>query len=45
MRMSIRHILIVLCLLAAADAVEAQTAFYRAPSSEIEGTPGTLIRQ
>src|ERR1700750_119024 len=47
MRMSIRHILTILCLMAGAgaDAVKAQTAFYRAPSSEIEGAPGTLIRR
>jgi hypothetical protein len=34
-----------LCALAGASAAIAQTAFYRAPSSEVAGAPGTLIRQ
>jgi Secretory lipase len=34
-----------LCALAGSSAAIAQTAFYRAPSSEVAGAPGTLIRQ
>jgi pimeloyl-ACP methyl ester carboxylesterase len=40
-----RFILAVACVLAAADAANAQTAFYRAPSSEVAGSPGTLVRK
>jgi acetyl esterase/lipase len=32
-------------MLAGADAANAQTAFYRAPASEVAGAPGTLVRQ
>jgi pimeloyl-ACP methyl ester carboxylesterase len=32
-------------MLAGSDAVEAQTAFYRAPPSAVAGAPGTLVRQ
>src|SRR6185312_10104367 len=35
----------VLCGLAVAGLADAQTAFYRAPPSTAEGSPGTLIRQ
>src|SRR6202789_2846663 len=45
MRISLRLILATLCMLASADAASAQTAFYRAPASEAEGAPGTLVRQ
>jgi pimeloyl-ACP methyl ester carboxylesterase len=45
MRITFRLILATLCMLAGADAASAQTAFYRAPVSEAEGAPGTLVRQ
>jgi acetyl esterase/lipase len=45
MRVMLRLTAVVLCALAAWDAATAQTAFYRAPHSEIAGAPGTLIRQ
>lgn len=45
MPVSFRLILATLCMLAGADAANAQTAFYRAPASEAEGMPGTLVRQ
>src|ERR1700744_4153205 len=45
MPVTFRLVLVVLCMLAGADAAEAQTAFYRAPASEIAGAPGTLVRQ
>src|SRR3984957_20582326 len=45
MFVTFRFVLVTLCLLAAAEAAEAQTACYRAPASEIAGAPGTLIRQ
>jgi acetyl esterase/lipase len=45
MRVKFRLILATLCMLAGADAASAQTAFYRAPASEAEGAPGTLVRQ
>jgi hypothetical protein len=40
-----RLILATLCLLAGANAANAQTEFYRAPASEAAGAPGTLVRQ
>jgi pimeloyl-ACP methyl ester carboxylesterase len=40
-----RLILATLCLLAGANAANAQTEFYRAPVSEAAGAPGTLVRQ
>src|ERR1700678_2294069 len=45
MPITFRLVLPVLCMLGDADATTAQTAFYRAPSSEVAGTPGTLVRQ
>jgi pimeloyl-ACP methyl ester carboxylesterase len=45
MSVTFRFTLAILCLLAAAAAAHAQTAFYRAPPSLIAGAPGTLIRQ
>src|ERR1700722_9334556 len=45
MLITFRFVLVILCMLGGADAAEAQTAFYRAPASEIAGQPGTLIRQ
>jgi pimeloyl-ACP methyl ester carboxylesterase len=45
MRVKFRLILVTLCMLAGADAANAQGAFYRAPASEVEGAPGTLVRQ
>jgi hypothetical protein len=45
MPVTFRLVLVVLCMLAAADAANAQTAFYRAPPSEVAGAPGTLVRQ
>jgi pimeloyl-ACP methyl ester carboxylesterase len=40
-----RLVLVILCMLAAVDAANAQTAFYRAPPSAVVGAPGTLVRQ
>ncbi|MGA2996906.1 alpha/beta fold hydrolase [Bradyrhizobium sp.] len=40
-----RFALVIVCLLAATAAANAQTAFYRAPPSAVAGAPGTLIRQ
>jgi pimeloyl-ACP methyl ester carboxylesterase len=40
-----RFILAISCLLAGIDALNAQTAFYRAPPSEVAGAPGTLVRK
>src|SRR5580704_5964405 len=49
MRVAFRFIasivLVMLCALAGEDGATAQTAFYRAPSSEVAGAPGTLVRQ
>ena len=45
MPIAFRFILGILCILAAADAALAQTAFYRAPASKIDGPAGSLIRQ
>jgi acetyl esterase/lipase len=45
MSVTFRLVLATLCMLAGADAANAQTAFYRAPPSEAEGTAGTLVRQ
>jgi pimeloyl-ACP methyl ester carboxylesterase len=45
MPVTFRLILAALCMLAGADAANAQTAFYRAPASEAAGAPGTLVRQ
>src|SRR6201994_4157051 len=45
MRVTFRLILATLCILVGADAASAQTAFYRAPASEADGAPGTLVRQ
>src|SRR6201995_6054623 len=45
MRHTFRLILATFCMLAGADAASAQTPFYRAPASEAEGAPGTLVRQ
>src|ERR1700723_2304164 len=45
MLITFRFVLVILCMLGGADAAEAQTAFYRAPASEIAGAPGTLVRQ
>ena len=45
MRVKFRLILATLSMLAGADAANAQGAFYRAPASEAEGAPGTLVRQ
>src|ERR1700734_2279802 len=45
MHVTFRLILAILCMLSGANAASAQTAFYRAPASEAEGAPGTLIRQ
>lgn len=45
MSVTSRLVLATLCMLAGADAANAQTAFYRAPPSEAEGTAGTLVRQ
>src|SRR6202041_1902250 len=45
MPVTFKFVLGILCALAGADAAAAQTAFYRAPSSEVAGAPGTLIRQ
>lgn len=40
-----RFILAVSCILAITDAADAQTDFYRAPSSAVVAAPGTLVRQ
>src|SRR5271154_5498133 len=40
-----RFILAISCMLAGIDALNAQTAFYRAPPSEVAGAPGTLVRK
>src|ERR1700730_10259314 len=40
-----KTVLGILCALVGANAAAAQTAFYRAPPSEIAGAPGTLVRQ
>jgi pimeloyl-ACP methyl ester carboxylesterase len=45
MPVTFRLVLVILCMLAGADAAVAQTTFYRAPPSEIAGAPGTLVRQ
>ena len=45
MKNQFRLILATLCMLAGADAAIAQGAFYRAPASDAEGAPGTLVRQ
>src|SRR6202789_2008784 len=45
MPIAFRFILGILCILAAADAALAQTAFYRAPASKIDGPAGSLVRQ
>jgi len=45
MPVTFRLILSILCALAGVNAANAQTAFYRAPSSEVAGAPGTLVRQ
>ena len=45
MRMTFRFVLVILCMLVAGGAANAQTAFYRAPPSAVAGAPGTLIRQ
>jgi len=45
MTVTFRLILSILCALAGVNAANAQTAFYRAPSSEVAGAPGTLVRQ
>ena len=42
---TLRFALVILCMLAGADAADAQTAFYRAPPSAVAGAPGTLVRQ
>lgn len=45
MRVTFKLVLATFCILVGADAASAQTAFYRAPASEAEGAPGTLVRQ
>src|ERR1700689_1514081 len=40
-----RLVLAILCMLAGANAANAQTDFYRAPASEAVGAPGTRVRQ
>ena len=45
MPVTLRLILVILCMLAATDAANAQPAFYRAPPSVVAGAPGTLVRQ
>jgi pimeloyl-ACP methyl ester carboxylesterase len=45
MTVTFRLILSILCAIAGVNAANAQTAFYRAPSSEVAGAPGTLVRQ
>jgi pimeloyl-ACP methyl ester carboxylesterase len=40
-----RFAFVIFCMLAGADVASAQTAFYRAPPSEVAGAPGTLVRQ
>src|SRR5271154_349853 len=45
MRVTSRFFLVIVCMLAGADAANAQTAFYRAPASAVAGARGTLIRQ
>jgi pimeloyl-ACP methyl ester carboxylesterase len=45
MSVTSRLVLATLCMLAGADAANAQTAFYRAPPSQAEGAAGTLVRQ
>jgi pimeloyl-ACP methyl ester carboxylesterase len=45
MPVTFRLVLVILCMLAGADATNAQTAFYRAPPSVFAGAPGTLVRQ
>jgi acetyl esterase/lipase len=45
MPIAFRFILGILCILAAADAALAQTAFYRALGSKIDGPAGSLVRQ
>jgi pimeloyl-ACP methyl ester carboxylesterase len=45
MAVAFRLMLATLCMLAGAKAANAQTEFYRAPSSEAAGAPGTLVRQ
>jgi len=40
-----RFALVIFCMLAGAEVASAQTAFYRAPPSEVAGAPGTLVRQ
>jgi hypothetical protein len=45
MPVTVRLMLAALCMLAGAKAANAQTAFYRAPASEVAGAPGTLVRQ
>jgi pimeloyl-ACP methyl ester carboxylesterase len=45
MPVTVRIILVTLCILTGANAANAQTDFYRAPASEAAGAPGTLVRQ
>jgi hypothetical protein len=45
MPVTVRLIFAALCMLAGANAANAQTDFYRAPASEAVGAPGTLVRQ
>jgi pimeloyl-ACP methyl ester carboxylesterase len=45
MSVTFRLVVVALCMLASAEATTAQTAFYRAPPSEVAGAPGSLVRQ
>jgi pimeloyl-ACP methyl ester carboxylesterase len=45
MPIAFRLILAISCMLAGADAANAQTEFYRAPVSETAGAPSTVVRQ
>jgi pimeloyl-ACP methyl ester carboxylesterase len=45
MSVTFRLVVVASCMLANANATNAQTAFYRAPPSAVAGPPGTLVRQ
>jgi pimeloyl-ACP methyl ester carboxylesterase len=45
MSVTFRLVVVASCMLADANATNAQTAFYRAPPSAVAGAPGTLVRQ
>jgi acetyl esterase/lipase len=45
MSVTFRLVVVAICMLAGADATNAQTAFYRAPLSAVAGASGTLVRE